>query len=356
MFASYEDLRDFEAIFTLMFNDNVRIGECTDFGFFQERVKGAVEALKPFEGSTWLCAQLEREFRWLASTLAGQLESAEDDYLQQTSKELGKCCEELKADADKFRDIECAWVKKDETRYDSIKELLTGTLKVFCGGREAEKNLDSDKGYHYWALRCEELSNILQSLKRTLAQLEKHDKSLILRNWNVNRVPFNESRYFVINAATTVSDAFKGIQTISASVVDLECPYWYLQDRRHVLFVYEVTDDNVLGMFTADSSAYFSNNKDVESLITQLLTADGLEGKEYLGCNYVGFRPAYPMLDMVNHDNRISEILLKGDSRPIGIILADDYGNELYNALAYRKLFPETTVWTLNKGTLVKVP
>lgn len=335
MFASYEDLRDFEAIFTLMFNDNVRIGECTDFGFFQERVKGAVEALKPFEGSTWLCAQLEREFRWLASTLAGQLESAE---------------------ADKFRDIECAWVKKDKTRYDSIKELLTGVLKVFRSRREAEENLDSDKGYHYWSLRCEELSNILQSLKRTLAQLEKHDKSLILRNWNVNRVPFNESRYFVINAATTVSDVFKGIQTISASVVDLEYPYWYLQDRRHVLFVYEVTNDNVLGMFTADSSAYFSNNRDVESLITQLLTADGLEGKEYLGCNYAGFRPAYPMLDMVNHDNRISEILLKGDSRPIGIILADDYGNELYNALAYRKLFPGTTVWTLNKGTLVKVP
>ena len=196
----------------------------------------------------------------------------------------------------------------------------------------------------------------ISSVKLCLTRLEKFVRELTIDMWSIPANGFGD-RYLLVNAAEKVSDGLKRSPTISASVLDLQNPHWYLDDRRFVLFVYSPKKccDNTLGMFESDSSTFYRapSNIGVDNDILAQLLMDTSVSNVWFDCNSTGFRPVY-FLDEFNYD-KPQEIVLNGNTRPVGIVLASDNQKNLLDAKAYKTLFPEVSIWKLKDGKLQQV-
>lgn len=162
------------------------------------------------------------------------------------------------------------------------------------------------------------------------------------------------SKYLLVNAAEKVQHVFKGSPTISASVLSVKDPHWYQEDSRPFLFVYAVKDwDDLIGMFKVDSSTYYSKVETFGSALLELLLPLDVGVDKILGANVTGFRPAYPLRELLPEESNIAEVVLKGSVKPQALVVTD--ASKLHSALAYHELFPNVGLWLMCGKQLISL-
>lgn len=239
--------------------------------------------------------------------------------------------------------------------HNFVKDYFLSLCDKLCGHFTCRNVL---KGYSLDdAMQIEsDILFAMRCFKNRLSELEAVVRKAILQPYS-KATSVKDSNLLLVNSAERVADVFRNVDVISASVLNLDDPHWYQENSRNVLFVYEPKAEDVLGMFPADSSTHFRDISSIEIALVQLLSDDGLDGSRSLSCNWTDFRPAYHLDTIVNNSDNVSEVLLKRDAKPIGIIvrLRDGSNHDLRDALAYKQMFPDVKIYILQDNELNEV-
>lgn len=343
----YLDLRDYEAAYKIMF-EKLKTEYYGAAVYLEHRVGGALQAAREIENTESLIESLLDIFK----------DIRKDIYAKELVVMHGcKIGEEISRS--RLLAVQrMLQITNPDEMFDrvNLEVLFTDLVERFFttkGSKEVfllesiNSIQDELNGQHY-----KYLLHDLNIFKYRLQKLETRIKESMLAQWYEQESKLGKrSMYLLVNSATKVSDVLRRDDTISASVMDVEHPYWYQQESRSVLFVYRPKAEQVLGMFPFDSStAYVEDYNSVSDALIQLLVSDGLQGKRRLMCNSSGFRPAYSLESLVNKKDNVSEVLLKGECEPVGILLTNE--RDIKDALAYKQLVPSITLWKLVDGKL----
>lgn len=205
------------------------------------------------------------------------------------------------------------------------------------------------------ARRLSRLFEEAKCFKTSLSSLMNDCKEIILDNSFRPEFAIGESsKYLLVNAAEKVQHVFKSSPTISASIMSVENPHWYQEDKRPFLFVYAIKEwDDLIGMFKVDSSTYYSRVGTFGSALLELLLPIDVSADKILGANITGFRPAYSPNELLSDESSISEVVLKGSVKPRALVVTD--ASKLRSALAYHELFPEVSLWLMCDKHLISL-
>ena len=354
-----EDYRDYKAVCNLIMEKLERSESRCDFGFLIEKVKGTIEAAE--------------ENRESFKDLDTYLDHLLDAFKQLVHVAYSKNCDswarnprELPPERAEEEKRLCSLDKiGPDFAEDYFKPLclaLCENVIQFQDRWRAENAADAVQNVAVLRKNLDNALHDFKIFKERLLKLETLVKEVVLEPW-LNQKEGEPARYLLVNAATRVSDVFRGEDTVSASIIDVDRPHWYGEENRHVLFVYDADVNNVVGMFPADSSTFYDHEccESVDAALAQLLAYDGLTGKKRLRCNWTGYRPAYPLDQIVSskdgNETKVSEVVLNCNARPTAIIVVLDEKADcnLNDARAYKQLFPETKIYTLQRVSLTEI-
>lgn len=340
------DYREYGAIrYLLMVNS---VSNENDLLFLEYRLKGITEAATNLGNFI----STDEQYRALCSNL---IDSYRTLVLSLYDRNLWQRCICLKAEdqlffhiisADKLLDVRAIDANFYNDFLSPVIEDLVNFFRYEVKVRKGQLDEERLKILGYVELKRMNLIECMRNFKHILKELEDLVQSRVINKW-MEKPESVRGRYILVNSATRVSDVLRWEDTISVSVIDVLDPHWYQEDERKVLFVYEVNAEQIVGMFREDASTYYFDCNSLEGALCQLLTDDGLESKRSLGCNVTGYRPAYSLDELISKEGAVSEVVLKGSAKPIGILLADD--NHYGDALSYANLVSDVPIHSLRQ-------
>lgn len=355
------DYRDYKAICNLIMEKLERNDSAGDIAFLIERVKGTIEAAEENRDSF---EDLDIYLGCLLDTFKQLVHAAYSENCDSWVRIPRKLPPERAEEEERLLSLDKIDFDFAEKYFKPLCIALCENVIQFQDRCRAENSEDAVQNVAKLRKSLDDVLHDFKIFKERLLKIETKVKEIILEPW-LSQKGKNEKpiKYLLVNAATRVSDIFRGEDTISASIIDLDRPHWFDEESRHVLFVYDADVNNIVGMFPKDSSTFYDNEgfESADATLAQLLAYDGLTGKKRLRCNYTGYRPAYPLDQIVGTNDgqktEVAEVVLNSNAHPTAIIVVLDERADynLDDAKAYKQLFPETKIYALQRVKLTEL-
>ena len=188
----------------------------------------------------------------------------------------------------------------------------------------------------YKTLTIEQLDKCAKEFRRlkdAIVILGEEVKGFYLNEYSINDLE-NGTGWFLVSSVEGLSredqERSMGKGFVSASLLNTEKPEWYLQEHRHVLVIYELTKQNLIGMSECDCTSNGVNARGLRDdacfeYCTQSLLLDyGIPKECMLSYNPLRFSAAIPF----NKIKDEGELLLRTNSKPLGVIVDKNYDLE----------------------------